>query len=113
MVVGCGLSLTTAAFSQITVVSEFQPIDPFGQTVKEDRQDTQRDILSPAVARNAIASFRIVVDIPQASSTTSTSDSIQKTLSKRGFTKKCFNTRMMDGRSPMRLSRLFFRIWAR
>ena len=64
VVVGCGLFLTTVAFGQIKVISEFQRIDPFGQTVKEDVQDTQREILSPAVARNAVASFRVVVDIP-------------------------------------------------
>ena len=62
-VVGCGLFLCTAALGQVTVVSEFQRMDPFGQTVREDAQDAQREILSPAVARNAIASFRVVVDV--------------------------------------------------
>jgi hypothetical protein len=62
-VVGCGL-FVSIALGQVTVVSEFQRIDPFGQTVREDRQDTQREILSPAVARNAIASFQVIVEIP-------------------------------------------------
>jgi hypothetical protein len=59
-----GLFISLAAWAQINVVSEFQRIDPFGQTVREDQQDTQREILSPAVARNAYASFRVVVEIP-------------------------------------------------
>ena len=59
----CGLFLSVG-LGQITVVSEFQRMDPFGQTVREDLQDSQREILSPAVARNAFASFRVVVDIP-------------------------------------------------
>jgi len=62
-VAGCGLFLSTA-FSQVSVISEFQRIDPFGQTVRDDVQDGQREILSPAVARNAIASFQVVVEIP-------------------------------------------------
>ena len=61
--VGGGLFLS-AAIGQVSVVSEFQRIDPFGQTVREDAQALQREILSPAVARNAIASFRVLVDIP-------------------------------------------------
>ena len=62
-VVGCGLFLSLAA-GQVTVVSEFQRIDPFGQTIREDLQESQREILSPAVARNGFASFHVVVDIP-------------------------------------------------
>ena len=61
--VGCGLFLVPAALAQINVLSEFQRLDPFGRTVKEDQQDSQREILSPAVARNAYASFRVVVDV--------------------------------------------------
>ena len=63
-IVGCGLFPFVPAAAQINVISEFQRIDPFGQTVKEDAQDSQREILSPAAARNAYASFRIVVEIP-------------------------------------------------
>jgi len=63
-IVGCGLYLSRGLFGQVTVISEFQRMDPFGQTVREDRQESHREILSPAVARNAFASFRIVVDIP-------------------------------------------------
>ena len=61
-VVGGGLFLSLAT-AQVNVISEFQRIDPFGQTVREDKQDSQREILSPAVARNAIASFQVIVDI--------------------------------------------------
>ena len=64
VVAGCGFFLSYAN-GQITVLSEFQRTDPFGQTVHEDLQDTQREILSPAVARNAIASFQVVVEVPQ------------------------------------------------
>ena len=62
-VVGCGFFLVSG-YAQVTVLSEFQRLDPFGQVVPEDRQDSSREILSPAVARNAFASFRVVVDIP-------------------------------------------------
>jgi len=62
-VVGCGLFICGTARAQVNVVSEFQRIDPFGQTVREDKQDSQREILSPAVARNATASFQVVVEI--------------------------------------------------
>lgn len=61
-VVGYGLFLFPA-FAQINVLSEFQRLDPFGQIVKEDRQDGQREILSPAVARNAYSSFQVVVNV--------------------------------------------------
>ena len=64
-VVGCGLFLSAVVSGQVSVVSEFQRVDPFGQTITEDRADgSQREILSPAVARNAYASFRVVVEAP-------------------------------------------------
>jgi hypothetical protein len=56
----CGLTV----LAQVSVVTEFQRIDPFGETVREDRQDSQREVLSPAVPRNAISSFRVVVELP-------------------------------------------------
>ena len=61
-VVACGLFLSGAS-GQVSVVSEFQRIDPFGQTVAEDRQDNQREILSPAVVRNGTSSFQVVVEV--------------------------------------------------
>jgi hypothetical protein len=63
VVAGYGLFLSVAS-AQVTVLSEFQRVDPFGQTIREDAQDSQREILSPAVARNAFASFQVVVDLP-------------------------------------------------
>jgi len=47
------------------VVSEFQRIDPFGEVVPVDRTPHPREILSPAVARNAFASFHIVASAPE------------------------------------------------
>ena len=61
--VGCGL-FVCAAFGQVTVISELQRLNPFGQAIEWDRQESVREILSPAVARNAIASFQVVVEIP-------------------------------------------------
>jgi hypothetical protein len=63
VVTGCGLFLSVA-MAQVDVVSEFQRIDPFGQTVREDAQDGRREILSPAIARNAFASFQVIVEVP-------------------------------------------------
>ena len=50
---------------EIKVTSEFQRIDPFGQIVAADRVEQPREILSPAVARNAWASFHVSVTIPE------------------------------------------------
>src|SRR5438552_8731960 len=49
----------------LRVVSEFQPFDPFGDVVPVDRTAEPREILSPALARNAFASFHIIVNIPE------------------------------------------------
>ena len=62
-IVGCGLFLC-ASQAQVTVVSEFQRIDPFGLPLAEDKQESPREILSPAVARNAVASFQVIVEQP-------------------------------------------------
>jgi hypothetical protein len=48
----------------LRVYSEFRRIDPFGQIVEPDRRGRPREILSPALARNAFASFHIVVAAP-------------------------------------------------
>ena len=48
----------------LRVVSEFQRVDPFGQVVNADRTLRPREILSPAVMRNAFASFHIAVTVP-------------------------------------------------
>jgi hypothetical protein len=55
----------TAAWAQsLEIYSEFQRVDPFGNIVPMDRALRPREILSPAVARNAFASFHIVVSVP-------------------------------------------------
>lgn len=49
----------------LRVLSEFQRVDPFGEVVAVDRTANPREILSPALARNAFASFRIAVTVPE------------------------------------------------
>ena len=49
----------------LRVLSEFQRVDPFGEVVAADRTRNPREILSPAVARNAFASFHIAVSVPE------------------------------------------------
>lgn len=58
------LFLTSAAAAQLRVWSEFQRIDPFGNVVAADRAEHPREILSPAVVRNAWASFHVAVTVP-------------------------------------------------
>lgn len=54
-----------AAVAQpVKVYSEFQRIDPFGNIVAADKAVRPREILSPAVVRNAFASFHVVVSQP-------------------------------------------------
>lgn len=50
----------------VRVFSEFQRIDPFGNVLAVDRAERPREILSPALARNAFASFQVSVEIPAA-----------------------------------------------
>lgn len=49
----------------LRVLSEFQRVDPFGDVVAVDRTASPREILSPALARNAFASFHIAVSVPE------------------------------------------------
>ena len=49
----------------LKVYSEFQRVDPFGEVVAIDRAERHREILSPAVARNAHVSFHLAVTIPE------------------------------------------------
>ncbi|MGH9720368.1 MAG: hypothetical protein ACRD8O_09155 [Bryobacteraceae bacterium] len=51
------------AAAELRVVSEFQRVDSNGQVIAADRVERPREILSPLVARNAYASFRILVTI--------------------------------------------------
>jgi len=59
----CLLGVATAGAQSVRVVSEFQRFGPFGEVLPVDRVDQPREILSPALARNAYTSFRIVVNI--------------------------------------------------
>ncbi len=49
----------------VRVYSEFQRIDPFGEIVPADRAERPREILSPALARNAFVSFHVVVELAE------------------------------------------------
>ncbi len=49
----------------LKIYSEFQRVDPFGNVVAVDRVERPREILSPAVARNAWASFHLAVTVPE------------------------------------------------
>ncbi|MBM3727816.1 MAG: hypothetical protein FJW40_20635 [Acidobacteria bacterium] len=48
----------------LSVRSEFQRIGPDGQAIAVDRMESPREILSPAIARGAYASFHLVVESP-------------------------------------------------
>ncbi|MGI8989287.1 MAG: hypothetical protein ACR2I2_06860 [Bryobacteraceae bacterium] len=50
----------------LQVFSEFERLDPYGNILPADRALHPREILSPAVARNAHASFQIAVTAPPA-----------------------------------------------
>ena len=59
------LALAGALTAQsVEIYSEFSRIDPFGEIVAADRGGPPRETLSPAVARNAWASFHVVVSTP-------------------------------------------------
>jgi hypothetical protein len=60
----CPFLTLLAEAQSLRVVSEFQRYGPFGEVLPVDRVDQPREILSPALARNAYNSFRIVVNIP-------------------------------------------------
>ena len=49
---------------ELRVYSEFQRVDPFGNILPADRAEKPREILSPAVVRNAHTSFHVVVTGP-------------------------------------------------
>jgi len=49
----------------VDIYSEFSRVDPFGAIVPADRGAPPREILSPAVARNAWASFHVVISAPK------------------------------------------------
>lgn len=47
------------------MLSEFQRVDPFGRVVPADATAKPREIISPALARNAFASFHIAATVPE------------------------------------------------
>lgn len=63
-----GLLYQSASGQSVRVYSEFQRIGPFGKVIGPDRARrpgvSPREILSPAVARNAYASYQIAVSSP-------------------------------------------------
>lgn len=52
------------AAQSLEVYSEFRRIDPLGSVVTQDRGGRPREILSPAVGRNAFASYHLIVSLP-------------------------------------------------
>ena len=56
----CASAVLVSA-QDVRVYSELTRIDPFGNVVKADRGDEPREILSPAVPRNAYSTFRVVI----------------------------------------------------
>ena len=58
------LSLCSLQAQDIEIHSEFQRYNPFGQVVRQDRQQDPREILSPAVPRNGHLTVQVVVTAP-------------------------------------------------
>jgi hypothetical protein len=58
------LTLALAAGQDLRVRSEFQRPGPDGEVVAVDRTDRPREILSPALARNAYASYFLTLSLP-------------------------------------------------
>jgi hypothetical protein len=61
------LALLTASLARtqsLDIYPEFRRVDPFGEVAPADRALSPREILSPAVARNAFAAFHIAVSVP-------------------------------------------------
>ncbi|MGH9659317.1 MAG: hypothetical protein ACRD96_12290 [Bryobacteraceae bacterium] len=48
----------------IAITSEFRRVDAAGEIAAPDRGGRPREMLSPAVARNAFASFRVAISVP-------------------------------------------------
>lgn len=62
---GCALLAVVGALAQITVYSEFQRVDPFGNVVAADRAERSREVLSPQLVRNTWASVLAVIEVPE------------------------------------------------
>jgi hypothetical protein len=55
---------TSATAIELRVYSEFQRVDPYGRVLDADRAEKPRELLSPAISRNAYTSFHVVVTGP-------------------------------------------------
>src|SRR5688500_14681849 len=61
---GLLIALSPIYAIDVHIYSEFQRVDPIGSIVPQDRGVAPREILSPAVLRNAYASFHVIVTAP-------------------------------------------------
>ena len=61
---GCLTLLQTARAQEIAIYSEFQRFDQRGRVIPQDFEPNQREILSPALARNGHLSVHVVVTAP-------------------------------------------------
>jgi hypothetical protein len=59
------LAALPLAAQSIRVYSEFQRLDPFGNILAADRAEYPREILSPALLRNAFTSFSAAIEVPE------------------------------------------------
>jgi hypothetical protein len=59
------LAAIPLAAQSIRVYSEFERLDPFGTILAADRAEYPREVLSPALLRNAYASFSAAIEIPE------------------------------------------------
>jgi hypothetical protein len=58
------MSASALSAQSLKVYSEYQRIGTDGKVILADRQDRPREVLSPGVARNAFASFHVVLTAP-------------------------------------------------
>lgn len=61
----CCLAPVSLWAQSVRVLSEFKRVDPTGEILPEDATGSTREVLSPAVPRNAFSSFRIVTEVPR------------------------------------------------
>ena len=60
-----GLLWSAAAAAQsVRVLSEFRRVDPYGEVIRQDAGGRWREILSPSIPRNGVASFQLLVSAP-------------------------------------------------
>lgn len=99
-----------ASAQSLRVYSEFQRIDPFGAVVAVDRAERPREILSPALARNAYATFQAVISVPSGSQYSlyvaqNPEDAVRVTAYLPTFVKRG-ETWIPDGLEPLTLSEI-------